>query len=225
MYKDCFESEYYILNSSVDFKNLIKNLIQRLLKQLIMLETTIEREKMTENNAIWQPEILENDLLQITPLVESDFENLFQVASDPLIWEQHPASDRYKIEVFQLFFDGAIAAKKAFKITSKSNHKIIGSTRFYNYHLENSSIAIGYTFLARQYWGGAYNKSSKKLLIDYAFQFVDKIYFHIGATNIRSQQATTSIGAKKVREFESELNGVKTTHFEYQIEKENWKVT
>jgi RimJ/RimL family protein N-acetyltransferase len=178
---------------------------------------------MTEIKIIWQPEILENDILKIVPLHESDFDNLFEVASDPLIWEQHPASDRYKKEVFQLYFDGAISGKTAFKIIDKLTNKIIGSTRYYDYMPENSSIAIGYTFLARQYWGGRYNKSSKKLIIDYAFQFVDKIYFHIGATNVRSQLATTRNGAIKIREFDSEQNGIKTTSFEYQIEKKNWK--
>jgi RimJ/RimL family protein N-acetyltransferase len=176
---------------------------------------------MTE--IIWQPEILENDILKILPLFESDFDSLFEVASDPLIWEQHPASDRYKKEVFQLYFDGAISGKTAFKIIDRSTNKIIGSTRYYDYMPQNSSIAIGYTFLARQYWGGRYNKSSKKLIIDYAFQFVDKIYFHIGATNVRSQLATTRNGAIKIREFDSEQNGIKTASFEYQIEKKNWK--
>jgi len=180
---------------------------------------------MTENKINWQPEILENDILKIVPLNESDFDSLFEVASDPLIWEQHPASDRYKKEVFQLYFDDAISGKISFKIIDKSTNKIIGSTRFYDSKPENSSIAIGFTFLVRQYWGGLYNKSSKKLLIEYAFKFVDKIYFHIGASNVRSQLATTRIGAIKVREFDSEQNGTKTNKFEYLIEKKNWKDT
>ncbi|KAB2878593.1 GNAT family N-acetyltransferase [bacterium] len=133
------------------------------------------------------PKILEDEILKIVPLIDRDFESLFEAASDPLIWEQHPTSDRYKREVFQLYFDEAISGKTAFLIIDKSTNKVIGSTRYYDYKPENSSIAIGYTFLARPYWGGLYNKSSKKLLIDYAFQFVDKIYFHIGANNIRSQ--------------------------------------
>jgi len=178
---------------------------------------------MTENKINWQPEILENNILKIVPLNESDFESLFEIASDPLIWEQHPESHRYKKEVFQLYFDSAIAGKTAFKIIDKSTNKIIGSTRYYDYNSANSSIAIGYTFLIRQYWGGRYNKSSKKLLIDFAFKYVDKIYFHIGANNLRSQIATTRIGVIKVGEFEAEHNGKKTNNFEYLIEKKNWK--
>lgn len=170
----------------------------------------------------WQPEILEDDILKIVPLFETDFDRLFEIASDPLIWEHHPTSNRYKKEIFKIYFDGAISAKTAFLIMDKSTNKIIGSTRYYDYKVENSSIAIGYTFLSRQYWGGLYNKSSKKLLIDYAFQFVDKIYFHIGATNIRSQLATMKIGAKKVGEVDFDYYGRKLLHFEYTISKTEW---
>ena len=170
----------------------------------------------------WQPEILENTFLKIVPLIESDFDNLFKVASDPLIWEQHPANNRYQLDIFKPFFEGAILDKKAFKIIDKATNNSIGSTRYYDYKPENSSIAIGYTFLAKEYWGGIYNHAVKKLLIDYAFQFVDKIYFHIGATNIRSQKAITKIGAIKVIEISRDNNGQPLPHFEYLIQKQNW---
>jgi RimJ/RimL family protein N-acetyltransferase len=175
----------------------------------------------TEN---WRPEILEDNILKIVPLVESDFDRLFEIAADPLIWEQHPTKDRYKKEVFQLYFDGAINGKTAFLIIDKSTDKIIGSTRYYDYKQESSSIAIGYTFLSRQYWGGLYNKSSKMLLIDYAFQFVDKIYFHIGATNIRSQLAIIKIGASKIGEVDFDYYGKKLLHFEYLISRNEWEI-
>lgn len=169
----------------------------------------------------WQPSILEDETLKLMPLEEKDFEDLFQVASDPRIWEQHPTSDRYKREVFKLYFDGAIKSKSAFLIIEKSTNAIMGSTRYYDYRTENSSIAIGYTFLARAYWGGKFNAALKKLLIDHAFLFVDKIYFHIGATNIRSQMAILKIGATKVGEVDFDYYGRKLLHFEYLIEKKD----
>ena len=178
---------------------------------------------MTKTTINWQPGNLGDDIVKLIPIAESDFEDIFKVASDPLIWEQHPAKDRYKREVFQLYFDGAIASKTAFLIVDKSSDKIIGSTRYYDYKPDNSSIAIGYTFLSRQYWGGLYNKSSKRLLLDYAFQFVDKVYFHIGATNLRSQLATMKIGAIKVNEVNIDHYGQNQLHYEYLIQKQDWK--
>jgi RimJ/RimL family protein N-acetyltransferase len=168
---------------------------------------------------------LESDIIKLVPLTELDFERLYEVASDPLIWEQHPSSDRYKREVFESYFNGASSSHTAFIIIDKLTDKIIGSTRYYDYKPEKQSIAIGYTFLAREYWGGHYNKSSKKVLLDFAFQFVDKVYFHIGPTNIRSQKATIKIGATKVGEFDLEFNGKKLMHFEYLIEKKDWNIS
>jgi len=177
---------------------------------------------MTDITINWQPENLENELVKIVPLLESDYNKLYDVASDPLIWEQHPVKDRYKKEIFQLFFDGAVLGKTAFLIVEKKTGNIIGSTRYYDYKPDNSSIAIGYTFLAKDYWGGSFNKSTKKLLLEYAFKFVNKVYFHIGTTNIRSQMAIKKIGAEKIGEINFENNGQQLPHYEYIIQKENW---
>jgi RimJ/RimL family protein N-acetyltransferase len=133
-----------------------------------------------------------------------------------------PTKDRYKKEVFQLYFDGAIASKTAFLITDKLSAKIIGCTRYYDYKPDTSSIAIGYTFLVRQYWGGLYNKATKKLMLDYAFQFVDKVYFHIGPNNIRSQLAIKKIGAVKVNEVEFDHYGQRELYYEYLLQKQEW---
>ena len=185
----------------------------------------MKEDDMSISKVKFSPEILQDDIIKIIPLVETDFENLFLVASDPLIWEQHPTRDRYKEEVFRLYFDGAILTQTAFKIIDKSIDKIIGSTRFYDYKAENRSIAIGYTFLAKAYWGGVYNKLAKKLLLDYAFRYVDNVYFHIGATNIRSQKAIAKIGAAKVAEIDFDYYGRKLLHFEYLISKKEWAST
>ena len=144
--------------------------------------------------------ILENDFVQLISLEESDFESLYSVASDPEIWEQHPNKDRYKREVFQNFFQGAIESKGAFKIIDKNTGEIAGSTRFYDYNQDENSIFIGYTFYATKFWGSKLNPQVKKLMLDYIFQFVDKVNFHVGKDNIRSQKAMEKLGAKKVDE-------------------------
>jgi RimJ/RimL family protein N-acetyltransferase len=173
------------------------------------------------SNIEWQPTSLESDLIKLLPIQPEDFETLYEVASDPLIWEQHPKKERYKREVFMRFFEHAITHRSAFLIADKATNKIIGSSGYYDFNANDSCITIGYTFLARKYWGGKYNYASKKLLLDYAFQFVDKVYFHIGSDNKRSQLAITKIGAKMVREFITEDKG---TEFEYVIEKMHWQM-
>ncbi|MEI7508217.1 MAG: GNAT family N-acetyltransferase [Flavobacterium sp.] len=149
-----------------------------------------------------QPKHLQNERIKLAPLQEHDFDELYQVASDPLVWEQHPNTLRYQKPVFQNFFEGAIQSQGAFFIREATTNQAIGSSRFYDYNPENNSILIGYTFLGRKFWGNGYNKALKKLMMDYAFQFVDTIYFHIGACNIRSQKAIEKIGGIKIDEFE-----------------------
>ncbi len=145
--------------------------------------------------------IIENDFVRLVPLEENDFESLFSVASDPEIWEQHPNKDRYKREVFQNFFQGAMESKGAFKIIEKNTGEIAGSTRFYDYNPQDSSIFIGYTFYATRFWGSKLNPQVKKLMLDYIFQLVDKVYFHVGKNNIRSQKAMEKLGAQKIDEL------------------------
>ena len=144
--------------------------------------------------------ILENDFVQLISLEESDFESLYSVASDPEIWEQHPNKDRYKREIFQNFFQGAIESKGAFKIIDKNTGEIAGSTRFYDYNPDDNSIFIGYTFYATKFWGSKLNPQVKKLMLDHIFQFVNKVYFHVGKNNIHSQKAMEKLGAKKIDE-------------------------
>jgi RimJ/RimL family protein N-acetyltransferase len=140
---------------------------------------------------------LSNSLITLEPLLSTHFEVVYSVATDPLIWEQHPNSDRYKREVFEAFFQEALETKNAFLIKDNVSDKVIGCTRFYEYNKEKKYIAIGYTFFDRAYWGGVYNKSVKYLMMDYAFEFVDTIFYHVGITNIRSQKALEKIGIHK----------------------------
>jgi len=142
-----------------------------------------------------QPIYLVNDIVELVPLKQSDFEELYAVASDPLIWEQHPNPDRYKKEVFEVYFKGAIASGGAFLIKDPSTNDILGCTRFYDFNETEKSVLIGYTFFARSCWGRGINHAVKHLMLDYAFQFVDKVIFHVGANNIRSQKAMEKLGA------------------------------
>jgi N-acetyltransferase len=131
-----------------------------------------------------QPKNLQNEQIKLIPLEEKDFEALYQVASDPLVWEQHPNKLRYQRDVFQNYFEGAIASKGAFFIREAKTNEPIGSSRFYDYDEKDNSIKIGYTFIGRKFWGNGNNKALKKLMLDYVFQYVDKVIFEIGATKI-----------------------------------------
>lgn len=147
-----------------------------------------------------QPQNLYNNLVEIVPLQKSHFEALFQAASDELTWDQHPNPLQHQLFHFQNFFEGAIFSQGAFIIKDKTTKDIIGSTRFYDYNVNQKSIYIGYTFIAREYWGKGYNLSVKIELLKYAFLFLEKVYFQIVGNNLRSQRAIAKLGAIKVKE-------------------------
>jgi N-acetyltransferase len=167
---------------------------------------------------------LQDGLILLQPLQPSDFEALFKVASDPLIWEQHPNKNRWHREVFQNYFEGAIESGGALLAIDKQTNEIAGCSRYYDYNEVEQSVFIGYTFLARKFWGKQYNPAMKNLMISHAFQFVNTVLFHIGAENIRSQIAIGRIGAVKRKELTVAYYGESDRfNFEYELNKDKWQ--
>jgi RimJ/RimL family protein N-acetyltransferase len=166
-----------------------------------------------------QPHLV-GDLLEVRPLRAEDWASLFAVASDPLIWEQHPAHDRYKEEVFQEFFRASLESGGAFVVIDRKTQKTIGSSRYFGFEPKKREIEIGWTFLARSHWGGRYNAELKRLMLDHAFNFVESVVFLIGPTNVRSQKAVEKIGAVMTeRRKKTNLHGKTVEHVVYQIKK------
>ena len=142
--------------------------------------------------------VLKGELLELRPLRAADFDDLFAVAADPLIWEQHPVRDRYQEDVFRDFFAESLASGGALVATDTRDGRVIGSSRFHAYDARRSEIEIGWTFLARACWGGRFNGEMKRLMLEHAFRFVDRVVFLIGLQNFRSQRAIEKVGGVRV---------------------------
>jgi len=138
---------------------------------------------------------LRGELVSLRPLRPDDFDALFAVAADPLIWEQHPEPTRYQEPVFRSYFQGAIDSGGAFLISDAADGRVIGSSRYDGFDPVAREVEIGWTFLARSHWGGRYNADLKRLMLDHAFRFVDRVIFIVGVGNLRSQRAVEKIGA------------------------------
>lgn len=137
---------------------------------------------------------LAGELLVLRPLRLDDWDALYAVAADRLIWEQHPARDRWREEVFTTFFRDALESGGALAAIDRADGRIVGSSRFHGHDPERREIEIGWTFLARSHWGGVYNREMKALMLDHAFRFVDSVVFVVGPANFRSQRAVEKIG-------------------------------
>ena len=140
-----------------------------------------------------QPHLV-GELLELRPLRSDDWDALFSVASDPLIWAVHPEHDRYTEPVFREFFRVALESGGALVAIERRSGQIIGSSRYHWHGPDEDELEIGWSFLARAYWGGTYNREMKRLMLDHAFQFVDRVIFLVGRDNIRSRKAMLKIG-------------------------------
>jgi len=145
----------------------------------------------------YQP-VLKGDLVELRPLRSEDYVDLFAIAADPLIWEQHPVKNRHEQECFEVFFREALTSGGALLAIDARTQRIIGSSRFHRYHGERSEVEIGWTFLARSHWGGSYNGQMKELMLGHAFRFVNCVVFLVGPQNLRSQRAVERIGGVRM---------------------------
>ncbi len=141
----------------------------------------------------YQPTLTSN-LLQLRPLRQADFDHLYTVAADPLIWEQHPDKNRWELERFNAFFRDALESGGTLIAIDAQTQQVIGSSRFHGYDPEKNEVEIGWTFLARSHWGGTYNREMKRLMLQHAFRFVESVIFLVGPENKRSQRAVVKIG-------------------------------
>jgi RimJ/RimL family protein N-acetyltransferase len=150
---------------------------------------------------------LRGELVILRPLRADDWAAVYAAGSDPLIWEQHPYSDRYKEENFREYFQGAMDSGGAFAVLDATTGETIGCTRYHNLDEATSQVEIGWTFLARSRWGGAYNGEMKRLLLRHAFRFVETVVFRVGLKNFRSQRAVQKIGGIRAGNVPHELGG------------------
>jgi RimJ/RimL family protein N-acetyltransferase len=147
---------------------------------------------------------LEGDLLLLRPLAIDDFDALYAIASDPLLWEQHPSKDRTERPVFRVWFDDAVASGGALVAIDRRSGRVVGTSRFDGLDAMHGQVEIGWTFLARSHWGGAYNSEMKRLMLDHAFGAVEAVLFRVHERNLRSRRAVEKLGAVRVgHEFDA----------------------
>lgn len=168
----------------------------------------------------WDPQpTLTGATVTLSPLRAEDWDALFAVAADPLIWEVHPAHDRWQEPVFRRFFADAMASGGCLVIRDNATGEVIGSSRYDRARVEPGEVEIGWTFLARAYWGGATNREIKTLMIAHALRWFDAAVFYVGADNIRSRRAMEKVGGEllvdRVPVFD--MAGVPTPHVVYAI--------
>lgn len=145
--------------------------------------------------------ILENDIVLLRPLKKEDFSLLKDFSlKEPELWKYSliPADG---LENLKNYIDKALKDKELnisypFIVLDKRSNQIAGSTRFYDYQKEHSTVQIGFTWYGKVFQGTGLNKNCKFLMLQYAFEKMDleRVEFRADANNARSIAAMKSIG-------------------------------
>src|SRR5581483_3239267 len=114
---------------------------------------------------------------------------------------------RHREDVFRAFFAEHLATGGALAVLDQQTSEVIGTSRYHGYEPARSEVEIGWTFLARRYWGGTYNGELKRLMLDHAFRFVDRVVFVVAPGNLRSQRAVEKLGAVRAGFRYDEVRG------------------
>lgn len=148
-----------------------------------------------------QEHILENDRVQLNPLHNQDIDKLLHFAEEePELWKYslQPANG---FENLKIYIETALNGRKEensypFLVFDKKTKKIAGSTRFYDFQKNHSTVQLGYTWYGKNFQGTGINKECKLLMLEFAFENLDldRVEFRADAKNARSIAAMKSIG-------------------------------
>ena len=167
--------------------------------------------------------VLQDDRLLLRPMTSADHDVLFAVASDREIWAIHPAHDRWQALVFRAFFDERLASGGALVAIDRSTGDAIGSSCYDTINAGNGEVEIGWTYLARAYWGGVWNRSMKRLMLEHAFTRFETAIFLVGTDNMRSRRAMEKIGGRLTeRRLTVMRGGQPIEHLIYAITREEF---
>ena len=145
--------------------------------------------------------ILENERVLLRPLVQDDAVYLSAyVKEEPALWKYAltPITTDQEFEQYIATAEEARGLQTAypFIVFDKLQNKYVGSTRFYDIQLNNSTTQFGYTWYSESTWGTGLNEHCKLLLLQFAFETIgfERIEFRADNRNKRSIAAMQKIG-------------------------------
>jgi N-acetyltransferase len=176
--------------------------------------------------------ILENDVVLLRPLEESDYEYLLPFAmNEPTLWK-FSLVPAYGKDGMKNYITAAIEARAkgteyAFIVFDKRTQRYAGSTRFYDIQLHHQSVQLGYTWYGSAFQGTGLNKNCKLLLLQFAFEelSLERVEFRADNNNERSKAAMRSIGCVEEGVLRNHLTthtGARRTSIILSILKSDW---
>ncbi len=159
--------------------------------------------------------VLENDIVILEPLKQEHFNDLEVVGQDEGIWTYFLGKSNGEGRIKE-YMDDAIAQREArqaypFAILHQQSKRYVGSTRFFDFSEDGSSVRLGYSWLGEDFRGRGVNKNCKYLLFQFAFEEMGFERIGLGAheENTISIAAMRSIGLKQEGRIRNLFPGIK----------------
>jgi RimJ/RimL family protein N-acetyltransferase len=148
------------------------------------------------------PVVLEGTHVRLEPLEPRHGDDLAEAASDPLIWRWLPVQVATRDDLERWLTDALAASnaggEHAFAVVDRRTGRAVGSTRYLDIAAEHRGVEVGWTWYAREAWGGVVNPESKLLLLTHAFEDwgAIRLCLKTDSLNERSRAAIAKLGAR-----------------------------
>lgn len=176
--------------------------------------------------------ILENETVLLRPLKAEDMEHLLLISmKEPEIWKYSlvQAHGEENLKAYIKMALDAKAEKKEypFIVFDKRINQYIGSTRFYDIQIAQSTLQLGYTWYSQVSQGTGLNANCKFLLLQFAFEKMkmERVEFRADNNNVRSIAAMKGIGCTVegvLRKNVIKMDGGRRDSIVLSILKEEW---
>ena len=127
---------------------------------------------------------------------------LLEAGRDEAIWTWMPARPT-TAEAMDRWLEKAMQAESQgreypFVVVRLEDDRVIGSTRYLDVQEDDRTVEIGWTWYARDAWGGVVNPEAKYLLMRHAFDDwrAIRVALKTDINNLRSQAAIKKLGAR-----------------------------
>jgi N-acetyltransferase len=145
---------------------------------------------------------LENPQVRLEPLRPEHARDLFMIGREEATWQWMP-TPAFVTEVdaarwvSNLLADELNGKRVPFVIRRPSDQRLVGSTSFFDFHVNERALEIGSTWLAPEACRTAVNTAAKLLLLTHAFEALgcQRVQLKTDARNLVSQRAIERLGA------------------------------
>jgi N-acetyltransferase len=181
-----------------------------------------------------QPVTLEGQYVRLEPLSMEHHAGLSEVALDEDLWRWIPVQVRTPDEM-RMFIELALKLQAEgsvlpFATISKSENRVIGSSRYLNIDHAHHRLEIGSTVVAKEWQRTRVNTEAKFLMLRHAFESLGciRVEFKTDSLNEKSRNALLRIGATQEGIFRNHIicaNGRIRHSVYFSITDEEWTKT